>query len=265
MHSNNRNPYPPVFTVDASGCLSYQQHHRTHAARSELPPVPCWSFPPARVQAKRRSCGGMSSAAGTLLVMVLLTVFAALGLGAYQIMTLQKELMQLKRAVNTESESSAPQMLVGHKIEDIKDNKHAQAAHLTGKSQEKGLKTLKWESRHGRAFTDGILYSNGGLLVNETGLYFVYSHVEFLFNDCKFRESLSHIVYIKRENQPLTLMKDHRQGVCRIGSQEVWIAGSNLGSMQQLQKDDWVFVNVSRTDLLSNDHQSNYFGLFKLP
>lgn len=96
MHSNYRNPYPPVFTVDASS-FSYQQHPRTHAARSDLPPVPCWSFPPARAYAKRSGCGSMKSAAVTLLVMVLLTVFAALGLIAYQIMTLQTELMALKQ------------------------------------------------------------------------------------------------------------------------------------------------------------------------
>lgn len=101
--------------------------------------------------------------------------------------------------------------------------------------------------------------------MNETGLFFVYSHVEFLFNDCKSRESLSHTVYIKRENRPFTLMENYREGFCNVGRNEMWSAGSNLGSMQHLHKDDWVFVNVSRPDLLSSNHHSNYFGLFKLP
>lgn len=135
----------------------------------------------------------------------------------------------------------------------------------SGKSQDNRSKTLKWESRHGRAFTDGILYRDGGLQVNETGLYFVYSRVEFLSKDCKPRDSLAHIVYIKRGERLLTLMADHREGFCQVGSKEMWTAGSNLGSMHQLRQYDWVFVNVSQPTQLSFDHQSNYFGLFKLP
>lgn len=135
----------------------------------------------------------------------------------------------------------------------------------SGKSQDKRSKTLKWESRHGRAFTDGILYHDGGLQVNETGLYFVYSRVEFRSKDCKPRDSLAHIVYIKRGERFLTLMANHQEGFCQAGSKETWTAGSNLGSMHQLNQNDWVFVNVSQPTQLSFDDQSNYFGLFKLP
>lgn len=131
-------------------------------------------------------------------------------------------------------------------------------------SQDTLSKTLKWESKHSRAFTDGILYSNGGLQVNETGLYFVYSRVEFLSKNCRKRDSLSHKVYAKRDGNPVQLMADHREGFCTAGSTEVWMAGSNLGSVQQLKQNDWVFVNVSQPALLSFNHHSNYFGLFKL-
>ncbi|KAB5539736.1 hypothetical protein PHYPO_G00092600 [Pangasianodon hypophthalmus] len=259
MHSNLRYTYPPVFTVDAAG--GFPRQHQ--AAGIEPPPVPCWTLPPARIQAKRRGCGGMSSA-GCLLIMVLLTVFAALGLGAYQIMRLQTELIRLKQEINPQPESITPERLVGQQVED-KEPKHAPAAHLMGQTQDNKSKTLKWESRHGRAFTDGILYRDGGLQVNETGLYFVYSRVEFLSKDCKPRDSLAHIVYIKRGERLLTLMSDHREGFCQVGSKQLWTAGSNLGSMHQLRQSDWVFVNVSQPNRLSSDHQSNYFGLFKLP
>lgn len=123
---------------------------------------------------------------------------------------------------------------------------------------------LKWESKHGSAFTHGILYRDGGLQVNVTGLYFVYSHVEFIFNDCKPRDALTHTVYIKRgEKIKEQLMNDHREGFCQ--SKSIWTAGSNLGSMHELRQSDWVFVNVSHPDKLSTDQKSNYFGLFKLP
>ncbi|XP_053470304.1 tumor necrosis factor ligand superfamily member 6 [Ictalurus furcatus] len=260
MHSKLRYTYPPVFTVDAAG--GFPPQHQ--AAGIEPPLVPCWTLPPARVRAKTRGCGGMSSAV-CLLIMVLLIVFAVLGLGAYQIMKLQTELLHLKQEIHPQSEGSTPQRLVGHQAEDIMEPKHTPAAHLIGQKQDNRLKTLKWESRHGRAFTDGILYRDGGLQVNETGHYFVYSRVEFQLKDCKPRDSLIHTVYIKRGERLLTLMIDHREGFCQVGSKEWSTVGSNLGSMHQLMQYDWVFVNVSQPTRLSSDHQSNYFGLFKLP
>lgn len=101
MISNISYQYPPSFSRDAAGGIPLQQHHPGMGARSIEPTlVPCWTFPPARNQAKRRGCGGMTSAAGTILIMILLMVFAALGLGAYQIMRLQTELAQLKQVRN---------------------------------------------------------------------------------------------------------------------------------------------------------------------
>ncbi|KAF5900560.1 tumor necrosis factor ligand superfamily member 6-like, partial [Clarias magur] len=126
MRGNHRHPYPPVFTVDAAG--GFPQQHQ--AARVEPPLVPCWTLPPAQFWPKKRSCGGVSSAA-CLLIMVLLTVFAALGLGAYQILQLQTELLHLKKEIHPQTESSSPQRLVGgHQIEDIQEHKHVPAAHL---------------------------------------------------------------------------------------------------------------------------------------
>lgn len=101
--------------------------------------------------------------------------------------------------------------------------------------------------------------------MNETGLYFVYSHVEFILKDCKLRESLTHTVYIKRGEKMTVLMNDHREGFCQGSSNSIWTSGSNLGSMHHLRQNDWVYVNVSQPTQLSTDHQSNYFGLFKLP
>ncbi|KAL7871934.1 hypothetical protein SRHO_G00069170 [Serrasalmus rhombeus] len=265
MNNNLSYQYPPVFTVDAARPI-HQQHGHPQLATGRMEPtlVPCWTFPPARFQSKKRGCGGLTSAAGTLLVMVLLMVFAALGLGAYQIWGLQKKLAKLEQEMHTQTESNAPERLVGHPTENFDETKHPQAAHLIGQSQDGVSKTLKWESKHSRAFTDGILYRDGGLQVNETGLYFVYSRVEFLSNTCQRRDSLTHTVYIKRDGRAQTLMTDRREGFCRDGSKEVWTDGSNLGSVQQLKQADWVFVNVSQPALLSKSHHSNYFGLFRL-
>ncbi|KAI4892555.1 hypothetical protein NFI96_024721 [Prochilodus magdalenae] len=267
MNSNLSYQYPPVFTVEPAGRFQHQQHDHPQLAPGRMEPafVPCWTFPPARVHSKKRGCGGMTSAAGTLLIMVLLVVFAALGIGAYQIMKLQKELSELKQLeVREKSESNAAERQVGHQPDNFDETKPPQAAHLMGQFQDKTSKTLKWESRHSRAFTAGILYRDGGLQVNETGLYFVYSRLEFLSKSCQRRDSLLHTVYVKREGYMLHLMRDRREGFCREGSTEVWADGSNLGSIQQLKKLDWVFVNVSQPALLSENPLNNYFGIFKL-
>ncbi|XP_066533658.1 tumor necrosis factor ligand superfamily member 6 [Hoplias malabaricus] len=271
MNNNNRYEYPPVFSVDATGHLPQQQHYHQHhpqmsaAGRMDPALVPCWTFPPARYHSKRRGCGGMTSAAGTLLIMVLLMVFAALGLGAYQIMKIQTELAQLKQELHIQTESRAPERLVGNPIKDPDQTKHSQAAHLMGQTQNIESNPLQWESHHGRAFTDGVVYRGGGLQVNETGLYFIYSRVDFLSKSCHFRDSVSHTVYVKRiDGSLMTLMGDRREGYCRVGSTEVWRDGSNLGSVHLLKKADWVFVNVSKPALMSKSPYNNYFGLFKL-
>ncbi|KAI5623585.1 tumor necrosis factor ligand superfamily member 6 [Silurus asotus] len=251
--------YPPVFTVDAAG--GFQRQHQ--AAGIEPPPIPCWTFPPAQVRVKKSS--RVTNSAGCLLIMVLLTIFAAMGLGAYQIRKLQTELLQMKEEMPPQTESNMPQKQIGYQQDYIRETKHEPAAHLMGQSQDNKSKTLKWESRHGRAFTVGVLYRDGGLQVNDTGLYFVYSRVQFLSRACKPRDSLNHIVYIKRGERVIKLMNDHREGFCQVSKNELWAAGSHLGSIHQLRQYDWVFVNVSEPTRLSSDHQSNYFGLFKLP
>uniref|UniRef100_W5KC70 Fas ligand (TNF superfamily, member 6) n=1 Tax=Astyanax mexicanus TaxID=7994 RepID=W5KC70_ASTMX len=265
MNGNLRYQYPPVFTVDAAGGL-HQQHHHHHpqmaAARTDPTLVPCWTFPPARAQTKRRSCGGLTSAAGTLLVMVLVVIFAALGLGAYQIRKLEMEVIKLKKEMNKPTESMAPQKLVGNQVEANEKANHIEAAHLMGKMQR--TDTLKWEAKHGRAFTKGIQYRDGSLLVNKTGLYFVYSRVEFLSNNCKQRDSLVHEVYVKSNGENQKLMGDRREGFCQAGSTEVWTSGSNLGSIQELKQGDLVFVSVSHPERLSHEYYDNYFGIFSL-
>ncbi|KAI5090464.1 tumor necrosis factor ligand superfamily member 6, partial [Silurus meridionalis] len=261
--------YPPVFTVDAAG--GFQRQHQAEGI--EPPPIPCWTFPPAQVRVKKS--GRVTNSAGCLLIMVLLTIFAAMGLGAYQIRKLQTELLQMKELI-IQNEiyyafkckyvniSLYIDFFKGYQQDYVRETKHKPAAHLIGQTQDNKSKTLKWESRHGRAFTDGILYRDGGLQVNDTGLYFVYSRVQFLSTFCKPRDSLNHIVYIKRGERVIKLMNDHREGFCQVSKNELWAAGSHLGSIHQLRQYDWVFVNVSEPTRLSSDHQSNYFGLFKL-
>lgn len=81
-------PFPQVFLVGEGGG---SQHS---VQQPNL--VPCWSFPPAqermRNQGRSRGCGGMSTGAALVVLMLFLLVFTALGFEAYQIHNIQKEL-----------------------------------------------------------------------------------------------------------------------------------------------------------------------------
>lgn len=81
-------PFPQMFFVGGGGGSqnSVQQPNL----------VPCWSFPPAqeriRNQGRSRGCGGMSTGAALVVLMLFLLIFTALGFEAYQIHNIQKEL-----------------------------------------------------------------------------------------------------------------------------------------------------------------------------
>lgn len=86
MNHSPSHPYPQVFLVDRSG--------------PQLPMmdpglVPCWSFPPA--VAKRKKRGWEEACTAAVLVFILFLILGALGLGAFWILRLQTELVQLRK------------------------------------------------------------------------------------------------------------------------------------------------------------------------
>ncbi|XP_035509594.1 tumor necrosis factor ligand superfamily member 6 [Morone saxatilis] len=267
MSCDQSYPFPQVFLVDGGGG---PQH-------STQPPslVPCWAFPPAqervRSRGKSRGCMGVSTGAALVVLMLFLLVFAALGLEAYQIFKMQKELREIKE-VKPETEFSVPQKQIGiyepQSKEEDKDDRPA--AHVIGRiEKDRFSKTLRWESQAGRAFTSGgaaYRFEDGALQVNETGLYHVYSRVELIFKGCSPTSSFVHTVFVRREGRPspLTLMEAHRAGFCSQQLGHAWTTESYLGSALQLQKYDKVLVNVSHPNYLSHAHYANFFGLYKV-
>lgn len=121
----------------------------------------------------------------------------------------------------------------------------------------------------GRAYTSGGVsyqYEDGALRLNQTGIYHVYSRVELVFRGCSPASHFSHSVLVRRGGlpSPLTLMTAHREGFCLQLSPRSWTAESYLAAALQLQTGDRVYVNVSQPTLLSHQHYSNFFGLFKI-
>ncbi|XP_062412753.1 tumor necrosis factor ligand superfamily member 6 [Sardina pilchardus] len=259
---------PQMFLVD--GGDNRQMHPPPYPPRMEPGTVPCWTFPPAR-QRKRSwtsSCSA-GSVPVTILVMVLALVFAALGLGAYEIQNLQSQLANLTKNMDdtaSQGHFTAPQSQIGFHGDIVPTSVNRQAAHVTvNTDQHHGAKgkTLQWVSDHGRAFTEGVVYSEGGLQVNSTGIYFIYSRVEILGNECPKDRTFLHTVWKKASN--MVLMRGHKALSCKQTTREVWTSHSYLGAVLMLNKHDWVYVNASHPSFI--DHSSprgNYFGLYQI-
>ncbi|XP_026088489.1 tumor necrosis factor ligand superfamily member 6 [Carassius auratus] len=263
MNGNFGHSPQPVFTVDSG--RGHPEQDLYYHQQLPRPPVPCWTFPPARAEMKKRGWGTMNKGIVWVLILILLLVFAALGLGAYQILRLQTEMQQLTQEIPAQLQSHVPQKQVGLYPAELNKNRQNSAAHLIGcADQSESSQTLKWETKFGDAFTEGVKYINGGLLVNKTGLYFVYSRVEFISPMCNSRESYTHIISRQRNGHSRIIMEDHQEGFCTVGSKHPWMTGSHLGSLQHLRQSDWLFVNVSNPKLISKNYHSNYFGLFKI-
>ncbi|XP_029542875.1 tumor necrosis factor ligand superfamily member 6-like [Oncorhynchus nerka] len=262
-------PYPQVFLVDSG----------RGPQPSVQPPgmLPCWSFPPAQERVMKRGrgrgCRGVGSWSLTMaLLFLLLLVFGALGLGTYQIIKLQTQLNGIQQEMNIEIDGRGPEKLVGDLPETDPNRGNTAgrpAAHVIGRIEKHvSQNTLRWEPKAGRAFTEGgVVYRDGGLQVNETGLYHIYSRVQFEANHCTPTDALVHSVFVRRpgNRKSLTLMEGHREGYCNLGSHgHVWTSGSYLGSTLKLEKQDWLYVNVSHPAMLSHAHHANFFGLHKI-
>ncbi|XP_047442844.1 tumor necrosis factor ligand superfamily member 6 [Mugil cephalus] len=259
-------PIPQVFLVDGGGG---PQH-------SAQPPglIPCWSFPPAversRSHEKSRGCMGISPGGAMIVLLLFLLVFAALGFEAIQISNIQKELAD--RTQVEAVEFNAPEKQIGLPEPGLieEDKKDRPAAHVIGRIETVDVrKTLRWDSKTGRAFTSGgVVYQaeDGALRVNETGLYHIYSRVELIFRDCSYSSSFEHNVFVRRTGhlKPVTLMEAHRTGFCSERKNRPWTTENYLGSTQLLQRNDSVLVNVSHPQLLSHSHFGNFFGLYKI-
>ncbi|KAM3915500.1 tumor necrosis factor ligand superfamily member 6 [Leptodactylus fuscus] len=250
QHQNMRYAQQPVVWMN--------QHDRpiimTHAPMQ--PPLPPPTFPDFRK--KRRKDGTC-----TYLVIIFLLVLLALAgvaLGTYKIIELQKELGGIKEYFSGAEQSPSSEKLTG--LEYHPEKKEGRlAAHVTGKNS-KDL-PLSWEDQVGYAFTAGIQYKNRGLVVNKTGLHFLYSSIYFRGKDCP-TEDLMHIVYKKSLRYPgeIKLMETKENHNC--APKVMWGRHSYLGAVFNLTTYDVVYVNVSSVNLVNFDETKTFFGLYKL-
>ncbi|XP_041646764.1 tumor necrosis factor ligand superfamily member 6 [Cheilinus undulatus] len=264
MNQEQNYPFPQVFLVDGGG--QYPAHQPSL--------VPCWSFPPPQERRRSRDrgggCLGVRPGAAVLVLMLFLLVFAALGFLAFQIHRMQKELKTLQQ-VNADSETPGAQKQIGFSEEPVWRREESRtAAHVTGRMDSFSYgHTLRWDPHAGRGFMQGSVvyrYEDGGLQVNETGLYHIYTRVELTLSNCSPESSFLHTVFVRRvgRHAPLKLMEAHRAGFCAMRTRLSWTTESYLGSALQLQKLDRVYVNISQPSDVRRVPYANFFGLYKL-
>ncbi|XP_078515356.1 tumor necrosis factor ligand superfamily member 6-like [Lissotriton helveticus] len=246
MQQNLNYVYPSVFWVDGV---------------AGAPPASTGPPLPLRRPVKRRTAGTwLCLFAVTVLVFLALT---GVGLGYYKIVQLQNDLDRMKKPFASsdgltsflEKHTGLPNLLAA--------KQHPRrAAHLTGKSNANSL-PLDWEDTHGRAFLDGVRYVNRGLVINETGLYFVYSTVYFRWKTCE-NKPLIHTVFKRTQasRNDVILLEGRKINYC--GNNRVWARSSSLAAVFNLTRFESLYVNVSDISLVGFDETKTFFGLYKL-
>ncbi|NWW27208.1 TNFL6 factor, partial [Falcunculus frontatus] len=240
MQQNLNYVYPQIFWVD--GCAD--------AGASCPPAPPVAPFPPPVPDRKRKPRNDRERrSVGFLVVFLLILVaFTGVGLCIFKIFHLEKDLDEL-REEKTHNWMYLPPFFFA-------------LFGLPGNPAQQDL-PLEWEHISGHAYTSGVQYRNRGLVINEPGLYFVYSNVLFRSSACD-SQILSHVVYKRNPNSPGSLVLMEDKGINYCTGQRMWARNSYLGALFKLRKMDSLHVNVSKIALVNFEESKTFFGLFKL-
>ncbi|XP_026365130.1 tumor necrosis factor ligand superfamily member 6 [Ursus arctos] len=271
-------PYPQIYWVDSSAgspwappgsvlpCPSSVPGRPPPPRRPPPPPPPTLPPPPPLaplplppVKTRRDHNTG-----ACLLVMffMVLVALVGLGLGMFQLFHLQKELAELRESTSQSHIASSLEKQIGQPNPPSEKRELRKVAHLTGKSNSRSI-PLEWEDTYGIALVSGVKYKKGGLVINDTGLYFVYSKVYFRGQSCN-NQPLNHKVYMRNSKYPqdLVLMEGKIMNYCTTG--QMWARSSYLGAVFNLTSADHLYVNVSELSLVSFEESKTFFGLYKL-
>ncbi|NXK91064.1 TNFL6 factor, partial [Formicarius rufipectus] len=252
MQQNLNYVYPQIFWVDSCADVGT-------SCPSAAPVAP---FPPPVPDRRKKPRNNRERRGFDFLVicLLLLLAFTGVGLSMFQIFHLEKELAELRESASTEHIPPALEKLIEQ--QDSMKKEERKAAHLTGFPSQHNL-PLQWEPISGHAYTSGIEYRDRGLLINETGLYFVYSNVLFRGSVCD-GHVLTHVVYKRNPTSPGSHVLMEDKGINYCSGQRTWARKSYLGALFSLRKMDSLHVNVSKIALVNFEESKTFFGLFKL-
>ncbi|NP_001279910.1 tumor necrosis factor ligand superfamily member 6-like [Callorhinchus milii] len=197
-----------------------------------------------------------------LILILALIILVLLACGIFFIFNLRSQIEKITQKQIKEAEGQHAKF-TGHK-QPIKPSENIrEAAHLTGKSS--AANTLLWDDTKDIAFTRGVRYKDGGLIINETGLFFIYSKIYFRNLICVKDLELEQTLFVRTSRYPkdMILMETKKNKYCVV-KDTVWYINSYQAGIFKLHNGDHIYVNVSNTNLVSFDQTKTFFGLYKL-
>ncbi|KAM5238715.1 tumor necrosis factor ligand superfamily member 6 isoform 1-T1 [Ctenodactylus gundi] len=269
-------PYPQIYWVDGSASSPWAPPESVFPCSSTVPgrlgqrrpppppplplqPLPPLPPPPLAPLKKRNHNTGLWL---LVLFFMFLVVLVGMGMGMYQLFHLQKELAELRESASQTHTESSLEKQIAQPGPPSERKELRRVAHLTGKPNSRSM-PLEWEDTYGIALISGVKYQKGSLVINDTGLYFVYSKVYFRGQSCN-NQPLSHKVYLRNSeyHQDLVLMEGKMMSYCTTG--QMWAHSSYLGAVFDLSRADHLYVNVSELSLVNFEESKTFFGLYKL-
>ncbi|KAI4538663.1 hypothetical protein MG293_010930 [Ovis ammon polii] len=127
-----------------------------------------------------------------------------------------------------------------------------------------------WYHDRGWAKISNMTFSNGKLIVNQDGFYYLYANICFRHHETSGNLSANYLqlmVYVTKTSIKIpsshTLMKG--------GSTKYWLGNSefhfysiNVGGFFKLRSGEKISIEVSNPSLLDPDQDATYFGAFKV-
>ncbi|XP_062920951.1 tumor necrosis factor ligand superfamily member 6-like [Mobula hypostoma] len=196
----------------------------------------------------------------TVVILILtLVILACLLLGTIYIIELR---MEFKKIQKDQEEQSSQAKMVGAPI--VKKQTTV-AAHLTGMYSAKSSSTLLWDANKDNAFTSGLHYKEGSLIISEAGYFLIYSKIYFRGTECKPDTVLQQNVLKRTDRYPVALRLMTVSSNLHCAEKEnLWSRNSFQTGVFKLSKGDRILVNVSNPELVNFDQFHTFFGLHKL-
>ncbi|XP_078074194.1 tumor necrosis factor ligand superfamily member 6-like isoform X1 [Mustelus asterias] len=220
--------------------------------------------PPKNIIAQLEKKVKLQKVFTAVVLLLILVTLPSLIWNAVYISKLQQDIDKLKQKIDGTPQNSAEKQTGAEELRIIKPkNEVKMAAHLTGKASTGHSARLKWEIYLGHAFTQGIQYKDGALIINETGQYFIYAKVYFRGMECE--SNALHQTVVKRNEyyqKDLNLMEVNAVNYC--SGSGTWGKSTFQAGIFHLSEGAQLFVKVSHPSMVSNDELMTFFGVYKI-
>lgn len=137
-----------------------------------------------------------------------------------------------------------------------------------------GQKIESWESsKKGHSFLSYVHLRNGELVIQEEGLYYIYSQTYFRFKEVedtpkavskdrgRNKQMVQYIYKYTTYPDPIMLMKSARNS-CWSRDAEYGLYSIYQGGLFELKENDRIFVSVTNENLVDLDQEASFFGAF---